>query len=179
MSYVSPNGMTSLTTNGMTSPATNGMTSPATNGMTSLTTNGMTPLTTNGMTSLTTNTQVHTAIVPGILNADYCGTEDNPSNFGGADRDPHSMNAGAPHLWFNGTLSPHRKDTLTSLHTDTPTSHRAGADTTMTAAGFGMVALDDVFRIHAQCTVRVFGQKFTLKDAIGSHACSLDALACV
>jgi hypothetical protein len=27
--------------------------------------------------------------------------------------------------------------------------------------------------------VRVFGQKFTLEDAIGSHACSLEALACV
>jgi hypothetical protein len=28
-------------------------------------------------------------------------------------------------------------------------------------------------------TVRVFRQKFTLEDAIGSHACSLEALACV
>jgi hypothetical protein len=29
------------------------------------------------------------------------------------------------------------------------------------------------------CTVRVFRQKFPLEDAIGSHACSLDALPCV
>jgi hypothetical protein len=29
------------------------------------------------------------------------------------------------------------------------------------------------------CTVRVFRQKFTLEDAIGSHACSLEALASV
>jgi hypothetical protein len=28
-------------------------------------------------------------------------------------------------------------------------------------------------------SVRVFRQKFTLKDAIGSHACSLEALACM
>jgi hypothetical protein len=27
--------------------------------------------------------------------------------------------------------------------------------------------------------VRVFRQKFTLEDAIGSHACSLEALTCV
>jgi hypothetical protein len=27
--------------------------------------------------------------------------------------------------------------------------------------------------------VRVFGQDFALEDAIGSHACSLEALACV
>jgi hypothetical protein len=31
----------------------------------------------------------------------------------------------------------------------------------------------------AICTVRVFRHKFTLVDAIGSHACSLQALACV
>jgi hypothetical protein len=29
------------------------------------------------------------------------------------------------------------------------------------------------------CPVRVFRQKFTLEDAIGSHACSLEALTCV
>jgi hypothetical protein len=29
------------------------------------------------------------------------------------------------------------------------------------------------------CTVRVFRQKFTLEDAVGSHACSLEALPCV
>jgi hypothetical protein len=29
------------------------------------------------------------------------------------------------------------------------------------------------------CTVCVFRQEFTLEDAIGSHACSLEALACV
>jgi hypothetical protein len=32
---------------------------------------------------------------------------------------------------------------------------------------------------RAMHEVRVFGQKFTLEDAIGSHACSLEALACV
>jgi hypothetical protein len=29
------------------------------------------------------------------------------------------------------------------------------------------------------CTVRVCRQEFTLEDAIGSHACSLEALPCV
>jgi hypothetical protein len=29
------------------------------------------------------------------------------------------------------------------------------------------------------CTVRVFRQDFALEDAIGSHACSLEALPCV
>jgi hypothetical protein len=29
------------------------------------------------------------------------------------------------------------------------------------------------------CTVRVFRQESTLEDAIGSHACSLEALTCV
>jgi parallel beta-helix repeat protein len=29
------------------------------------------------------------------------------------------------------------------------------------------------------CTVRFFRQKFTLEDAIGSHACSLEGLPCV
>jgi hypothetical protein len=28
---------------------------------------------------------------------------------------------------------------------------------------------------YGECTVRVFRQKFPLEDAIGSHACSLDA----
>jgi hypothetical protein len=32
-------------------------------------------------------------------------------------------------------------------------------------------------RLEYVCTVRVFRQKFTLEDAIGSHACSLEALA--
>jgi hypothetical protein len=31
------------------------------------------------------------------------------------------------------------------------------------------------FTPNTQCTVRVFRQKFTLEDAIGSHACSLQA----
>jgi hypothetical protein len=29
---------------------------------------------------------------------------------------------------------------------------------------------------QALCTVRVIGQEFALEDAIGSHACSLDAI---
>jgi hypothetical protein len=34
-------------------------------------------------------------------------------------------------------------------------------------------------RPNTEGTVRVFRQKFTLEDAIGSHACSLEALTCV
>jgi hypothetical protein len=34
------------------------------------------------------------------------------------------------------------------------------------------------YSFHAG-TVRIFRQKFPLEDAIGSHACSLQALACV
>jgi hypothetical protein len=30
-----------------------------------------------------------------------------------------------------------------------------------------------------QCTVTVFEQDFALEDAIGSHACSLEAITCV
>ena len=69
---------------------------------------------------------------------DYCGTEDNPSNFGGADRDSHSMNSGAPHLWFNASA--------------TSTTATATTTTTAATAGLGLVALDDVFRVHAQCS---------------------------
>lgn len=74
---------------------------------------------------------VGSAVVPGILNAGMCGTEDNPSNFGGEDRDHTAMNGEAPHLWFNATAS-----------------HAGGPKT---AAALGLVAFDDVFRVHAQC----------------------------
>jgi hypothetical protein len=39
--------------------------------------------------------------------------------------------------------------------------------------------LDAVTRSASNGTVRVFRQKFTLDDAIGSHACSLQAIRCV
>jgi hypothetical protein len=39
------------------------------------------------------------------------------------------------------------------------------------------LALCQLNRMHG--TVRVFGQSFSLEDAIGSHACSLEALTCV
>ena len=46
-----------------------------------------------------------------------------------------------------------------------------------------VVLVDPTFRVvggfTVWCRVRVFRQKFTLKNAIGSHACSLEALACV
>ena len=70
---------------------------------------------------------VGSAVVPGILNAGMCGTEDNPDNFGGKDRDHTAMNGEAPHLWLNAT---------------------AGGGS---AAALGLVAFDDVFRVHAQC----------------------------
>jgi hypothetical protein len=39
---------------------------------------------------------------------------------------------------------------------------------------------DAIIRIEmAICTVRVFRQKLTIEDPIGSHACSLEALTCV
>jgi hypothetical protein len=36
-----------------------------------------------------------------------------------------------------------------------------------------------VYTPSGQCTVRVFRQDHALDDAIGSHACSIEALACV
>ena len=102
---------------------------------------------------------VASVVVPGLLNPNYCGTEDNPSNAGGVDRDPHSTNSGAPQLWFNGTASARRLhgrskgDAGSKLgagdggHRDESTA--AGAET---AAAIGIVALDDVFRVHAECS---------------------------
>jgi hypothetical protein len=38
---------------------------------------------------------------------------------------------------------------------------------------------NDHANVTGRCTVRVCRQQFTLEDAIGSHACSLEALACM
>jgi len=80
--------------------------------------------------SLLNGSAVDSAVVPGILNAGMCGTEDNPDNFGAKDRDSVAMNGEAPHLWFNATAS-----------------GGGGA----AAAALGLVAFDDVFRVHVQC----------------------------
>ena len=63
--------------------------------------------------------------VPGRFEPGMCGTDGPDGNaaiFGYADYEAHSTNFGAPHIWLNTT----------------------------TGAGLGMVALDDVFRVHAQ-----------------------------
>jgi hypothetical protein len=51
---------------------------------------------------------------------------------------------------------------------------RAGEDLASIAADMDMLLCSD-FGLSAACTVRVFRQKVTLEDAIGSHACSLVA----
>jgi hypothetical protein len=72
--------------------------------------------------------------VPGVLSPSSCGTDQNPSNFcpavGSCDRDAHRMNGASPHVFFNATAS-------------SSTFHVA-------AASLGLVALDDVFRVHAE-----------------------------
>jgi hypothetical protein len=125
--------------------------------------------------SLDPAAMVGTAVVPGVLEADFCGTEDNPWNFGGTDGDAHALNAGAPHVWFNGTtpttrtarranatgdtrpsvdeqplvgsVDTARTDASQAINLDTPSHGNVGG----TRAGLGMVALDDVFRVHAEC----------------------------
>jgi hypothetical protein len=54
------------------------------------------------------------------------------------------------------------------LHNITIVQHEVGA----------YVKFSELFGNDMKGTVRVFRQGFTL-DAIGSHACSLEALACV
>ena len=49
---------------------------------------------------------------------------------------------------------------------------------------YGPLPKEAVHRLYEKTpnmegTVRFFRQKFTLDDAIGSHACSLEALPCV
>jgi hypothetical protein len=60
------------------------------------------------------------------------------------------------------------------------------ARNTMWYSGFAehSICSDETPRVHITSFVRVgcgarFRQAFTLEDAIGSHACSLEALACV
>jgi hypothetical protein len=42
-----------------------------------------------------------------------------------------------------------------------------------------VLGLASPLMVDVEGTVLGFEQKFTLEDAIGSHACSLDALPCV
>ena len=63
--------------------------------------------------------------VPGRFEVGMCGTDGPDGNsaiFGNPDYEAHSTNFGAPHIWLN----------------------------TSGGAALGMVALDDVFRVHAQ-----------------------------
>ena len=63
--------------------------------------------------------------VPGRFEPGMCGTDGpngNSAIFGYEDYEPHSTNFGAPHIWLN----------------------------TSEGTGLGLVALDDVFRVHAQ-----------------------------
>ena len=69
------------------------------------------------------------ATVPGVLLPGMCGTDENPENFCGpgvCDRDVHRMNGASPHIFLNATSS------------------------TKAAVSLGLVALDDVFRVHAE-----------------------------
>jgi hypothetical protein len=86
---------------------------------------------------------VEHVVVPGILNPGMCGTEDNPGNFcgpGPCDRDSHRMNSARPDVWVNATV--------TKAHSSSPSSLSSSAATA--SGSLGMVALDDVFRTHAE-----------------------------
>ena len=74
---------------------------------------------------------VDSVTVPGVLSPHSCGTDDNPGNFcgpGTCDRDVHRTNGASPHIFFNATSSA----------------------SVSTAASLGLVALDDVFRVHTE-----------------------------
>lgn len=71
------------------------------------------------------NATIHNVQVPGRFEPGMCGTDGPDGNaaiFGYEDYEAHSTNFGAPHIWLNTT----------------------------TGAAVGLVALDDVFRVHAQ-----------------------------
>jgi hypothetical protein len=71
--------------------------------------------------------------VPGVLSPGMCGTDDNPGNFcgpGTCDRDAHRLNGASPHIFLNATST--------------------GASAAATDVSLGLVALDDVFRVHAE-----------------------------
>jgi hypothetical protein len=74
---------------------------------------------------LTAGGTVESVQVPGRFEAGMCGTDGpngNAAIFGSEDYEAHSTNFGAPHIWLNTTVG----------------------------AGLGLVALDDVFRVHSQ-----------------------------
>ena len=74
---------------------------------------------------------VDSVTVPGVLSPHSCGTDNNPSNFcgpGTCDRDAHRTNGASPHIFFNATSSA----------------------SVAAAASLGLVALDDVFRVHTE-----------------------------
>lgn len=83
------------------------------------------------------------------------GTEENPGNFGGTDHDVHSLNAGAPHVWINGTANAKSISSGDGTGDDGNDDRRLhGVDTIAVGdggAGLGLVALDDIFRVHAEC----------------------------
>ena len=112
---------------------------------------------------------VDRAVVPGLLSATYCGTEDNPTDFVAPtelypDLDPHNTNGGAPHLWFNATHagghSGPRQSVPTRNESFMPSSLSSGT------AALGLVALDDVFRVHAQCANHAVKQ---MNPRVASH----------
>jgi len=55
----------------------------------------------------------------------------------------------------------------------------AATEQSLPAGGSGAQPAMPRLEGHALCTVRVFRQKSTLEYAIGSHTCSLEALACM
>jgi hypothetical protein len=76
---------------------------------------------------------VDSVTVPGLLSPHSCGTDQNTGNFcgpGACDRDVHRTNGASPHIFFNTTSS--------------------GSVSATTAASLGLVALDDIFRVHAE-----------------------------
>lgn len=77
--------------------------------------------------------KVDSVTVPGLLSPASCGTDQNTGNFcgpGKCDRDPHRMNGASPHVFFNATSALPGFGKLST--------------------GVGLVALDDVFRVHAE-----------------------------
>jgi hypothetical protein len=76
----------------------------------------------------------------------------------------------------NPSLNPPGSNNDTTMnHQGDKRRHRRGEEPWF--GGGACYTNDDTTR--AVRTVRVFRQKFTLEDAIGSHACSLKALPCV
>jgi hypothetical protein len=83
----------------------------------------------------------------------------------------------------SGILTMHSTIPATLTHSHSHTHAHAHTHTATTTAGRAHCAVQtwcpQAWRDQGRGAVRVFRQDFPLEDAIGSHACSLAALACV